>query len=95
MMKKYTYPAIQNFANLGPSFGVDDLLLDTNLRKGLSYAYRGCNFFYEGKEKQNQLKKKVKLNTLVEINGGVELLHILKFWNLKYINIKLFIKNTI
>ena len=48
-MKKYTYPAIQNFANLGPSFGVDDLLLDTNLRKGLSYAYRGCNFFYEGK----------------------------------------------
>ena len=49
MIKLYTYPAIQNAANLGPSFGINDLFLDTNLREGLSYAYRGCNFFYEGK----------------------------------------------
>ena len=49
MIKQYTYPAIQNVANLGPGFGIGDLFLDTNLRKTVSYAYRGCNFFYEGK----------------------------------------------
>ena len=49
MIKRYTYPAIQNVANLGPEFGVDDLFLDTNLREGISYAYSDCNFFHEGK----------------------------------------------
>jgi hypothetical protein len=49
MIKKYTYPAIRNDANHGPSFGVDDMLLRSNLREGISYAYRDCNFFYEGK----------------------------------------------
>ena len=49
MLKQYTYPAIQNSYSIGPSFGVDDLYLRTNLREGISYAYRNCNFFYEGK----------------------------------------------
>ena len=49
MIKPYTFPAIQNVAKLGPSFGVGDLYLRENLREGVSYAYRGCNFFYEGK----------------------------------------------
>ena len=49
MIKRYTYPAIENVANLGPEFGVDDLFLDTNLREGISYAYSDCNFFHEGK----------------------------------------------
>ena len=49
MIKRYTYPAIQNAVNLGPDFGVDDLFLDTNLREGISYAYCDCNFFHKGK----------------------------------------------
>jgi hypothetical protein len=49
MIKLHTYPAILNVASRGPDFGVDDLFLDTNLREGVSFAYRGCNFFYEGK----------------------------------------------
>ena len=49
MLKQYTYSAIQNGDKIGPSFGVDDLYLRTNLREGISYAYRDCNFFYEGK----------------------------------------------
>ena len=40
MIKLYAYPAIQNIANHGPGFGVDHLILDTNLREGHSYAYR-------------------------------------------------------
>ena len=49
MIKRNTYPAIQNAANLGPDFGVDDLFLDINLREGISYAYSDCNFFHKGK----------------------------------------------
>ena len=49
MIRQYTYPAIQNVANFGPGFGADDLFLGENLREGISFAYRWCNFFYEGK----------------------------------------------
>ena len=49
MIKLYTSPAIQNYGNFGPSFGYDDLYLRTDLREGVSRAYRYCNFFYEGK----------------------------------------------
>ena len=90
MIKQYIYPAIQNAANIGPSFGIIYFQIQI-LEKGFHMHIVAVISFM--KEKQNQLKKKVKLYTLMEINMEKELLQILKFWNLKYI--KLFIKNNI
>ena len=76
MIKQYTDPAIQNLDYLGPDFGSADLLLDRNLRDGVSYAYSDCNFLYDGKIAL--LEEKGETRFRVGKNGGV---HILKFWN--------------
>ena len=77
MIKQYTYPAIQNLYYLGPDFGSADLLLDRNLRDGVSYAYSDCSFFYDGKIELVEDKGETRFRA--GRNGGVAYFNILEF----------------
>ena len=80
MIKQYTYPAIQNLFYLGPDFGYSDLLLDRDLRDGVTYAYRDCNFFYDGKieliEEKGETRFRERDNSG---NGNVAYFKVLEF----------------
>ena len=77
MSTKYGYPAIQNLDYIGPYFGTSELGLDRNLRDGITYAYRDCNFFYDGKIKLIEEKGETRFRC--GGNGGVAYFNVLEF----------------